>query len=128
MYLKYAPSAERKPDMSEWIDVNERLPPIEGQYYLVLGQRSDGYYTPDILRYEGSTGQVKYWMEIPKPPKKHNCKVGNQTCELTPEGRLHLWEEGYHPNYPTPGPRSLAFVKYCPFCGAQADKYNECHE
>lgn len=58
------------------------------------------------------------WSPLPEPPKKkHICRKGNQVCELTPEGKLHFWEEGYRPNYITPNLRSLAFVKFCPFCG-----------
>jgi hypothetical protein len=106
--------------MSEWIDVKERLPTEEGKYYLVLTGESEDFLQPEILRYEGNVGVVKYWIPLPPPPKKrHLCihpgKPEIRIACIEDHGRLFLVK--------SPEDRELiTSCLFCPFCGGQVNE------
>lgn len=73
--------------MTEWIDVNDRLPDKEGSYLCVM---SDDHINPLVIIkyfingmfyvtewYKENVGRkVTYWMPLPEPPKERGADNG----------------------------------------------------
>lgn len=62
--------------MSNWINVNERLPDDDGRYLACCGSVFIAYYTKSNKKWKreystsGLEQQVTHWMMLPEPPKK----------------------------------------------------------